>query len=129
MLAIALFAQSGCGTQVVHPTSPNANCEVRVSAVCARAINSYLAEGGQQSNESVPSLGPRLVPLVEPVALPNGQLAIEVGCYVDIRPSGSRLVYAHVAIPPRSQQAVEDLRDEALCADEVSQRSYAMSRD
>ncbi|PWT80637.1 MAG: hypothetical protein C5B58_11210 [Acidobacteria bacterium] len=113
MLVIVLFAQSGCGIHV-HPALPNASSEVQVGAVCARTINSYLVEGGQQLDESVPSLGPRLVPLVEQVALPNGELATEVDCYVDIRPSGSWLVYAHVAIPPPSQRAVEHLRNAAL---------------
>jgi hypothetical protein len=128
VLAIVLFAQPGCGTRVVHPAPSNASCEVQVGAVCARAIHSYLAEGGQQSHESAPYLRPHLVPLVEPVALPDGELATEVDCYVDIRPSGSRLVYAHVAIPPRSQQAVEHLRNEALCANELSERSFAMGQ-
>jgi len=80
VLAIVLFAQSGCGTQVAHPASPNASCEVQVGAVCARAINSYLAEGGRLSDDSATSLGPRLVPLVEPVPLANGELATEVDC-------------------------------------------------
>jgi len=45
---------------------------------------------------------------------------------VNVDPNGSWLVYTHVAIPPRSQQAVEHLRNQDLCTDEQGERRLAM---
>ena len=87
------------------------------------AVENYLTAGAVRLAQAAPSKSPQLVPLVAPVSLPGGGLAAEVDCYVNVDPNASRLVYAHVAIPPSSPQAVEHLRSqEDLCMDERVER-------
>ena len=69
---------------------------------------------------------PHLLPLVAPVTLPGGEMAAEVDCYVNVDANGSWLVYAHVAVPPKSPQSLERLRSQDLCIDGRPERRLAM---
>jgi hypothetical protein len=125
-LGAALFALAGCSVRSAEPALERPRCELNANAVCASAIENYLAAEAARPAQTAPSKSPHLVPLVAPVSLPGGELAAEVDCYVNVDPNGSRVVYAHVAIPPESPQAVEHLRNQDLCTDESPERRLAM---
>jgi len=125
-VALALFALTGCSVRSFEPAPESPRCELNANAVCASAIENYLAAESVRPAKVVLSNSPRLVPLVAPVTLPGGELAAEVDCYVNVDPNGSWLVYTHVAIPPESSQAVEHLRNQDLCTNEWSERRLAM---
>ena len=124
-LTLALFALAGCSARSVDPAPEPPRCELNAKAVCASAIENYLAAEAVRPARGEPSKSPHLVPLVAPVTL-RGELAAEADCYVDVDPNGPWLVYAHVAIPPRSPQAIEHLRNQDLCIDESSERRLAL---
>lgn len=125
-LALALFALAGCSARSLDQAPEPSRCELNASAVCASVIENYFsAETVRPANLTL-SKSPRLVPLVAPVTLPGGELAAEVDCYVAVDPNGSWLVDTHVAISPKSPQAVEHLRDQDLCSDEWPERRLAM---
>ena len=124
--ALALIAFAGCSAQNVEPAPEPPRCELNANAVCASAIENYFAADAVRPAQATPSNSPHLVPLVAPVTLPGGELVAEVDCYVNVDPNGSWLVYTHVAIPPRSQQALEHLRNQDLCTDEQGERRLAM---
>jgi hypothetical protein len=121
-LALALFALAGCNARSVDPAPESLRCELSANAVCASAIEKYFAT---EAVRGAPPKSPHLVPLVAPVTLSGGELAAEVDCYVNVAPSGSWLVYAHVAIPPSTPQAVRHLRDQDLCTVERPERRLA----
>ena len=128
-LALALFALAGCSSRSVNrvdqaPEPPR--CELNANAVCASAIETYLAAEAVQPAQAESSKTPHLVPLVAPVTLPGGEMAAEVDCYVNVDPNGSWLVFAHVAVPPKSPQSLERLRSQHLCMDERPERRLAM---
>ena len=125
-LALALFALAGCSARSVDLAAEPPRCELSANAICASAIENYLTAGAVRLAQAAPSKSPHLVPLVAPVSLPGGELAAEVDCYVNVDPGGSWLVYAHVAIPPESSQAIERLRSQELCTDELPGRKLAM---
>jgi hypothetical protein len=125
-LGAALFALAGCSVRSAEPAPERPRCELNANAVCASAIENYLAAEAARPAQTAPSKSPHLVPLVAPVSLPGGELAAEVDCYVNVDRGGSWLVYAHVAIPPESSQAVEHLRNQELCTDELPERKLAM---
>jgi hypothetical protein len=125
-LALALFALAGCSARSIDLAHEPPRCELNANAVCASAIENYLAAEAARPARTVPPRSPHLVPLVAPVTLPGGELAAEVDCYVNVDPGESWLVYAHVAIPPESSQAVEHLRNQELCTDELPERKLAM---
>jgi hypothetical protein len=128
-LALTLFAIAGCSARSVDrvdqaPEPPR--CELNANAVCASAIETYLAAEAVRPAQAESSKSPHLVPLVAPVTLPGGEMAAEVDCYVDVDPNGSWLVYAHVAVPPKSPQSLERLRSQDLCMDERPEHRLAM---
>lgn len=125
-LALALFALAGCSARSVDPAPEPPRCELNANAVCANAIENYLATAAVLPPRAAPSKSPHLVPLIAPLKSPGGELAAEVDCYVNVDPNGSWLVYAHVAIPPESPQAVEHLRNQDMCTDELPERKLAM---
>jgi hypothetical protein len=125
-LAVVLFALAGCSARSVDLATEPPRCELNANAVCASAIENYLTAEAVRLAQAAPSKSPHLVPLVAPVSLPGGELAAEVDCYVNVDPNGSRVVYAHVAIPPESPQAVEHLRNQDLCTDAWPERRLAM---
>jgi hypothetical protein len=125
-LAVALFALAGCSARSVDLAAEPPRCELNANAICSSAIENNLSAGAVRLAQAAPSKSPHLVPLVAPVSLPGGELAAEVDCYVNVDPGGSWLVYAHVAIPPESSQAVEHLRNQELCTDELPERKLAM---
>jgi hypothetical protein len=125
-LALALFALAGCSAQSVDPAPEPPRCELNANAVCASAIETYLAAEAVRPAQGESSRTPHLVPLVAPVTLPGGEMAAEVDCYVNVDPNGSWLVYAHVAVPPKSPQSLERLRRQNLCMDERPERRLAM---
>lgn len=126
-LALGLFALVGCATQPVDTGREQESCEISLNAVCATASENYFAGEAIRPAQATTSKNPHVVPLVAPVALPGGELAAEVDCYVNVESNGYWLVYAHVAIAPTSQQAVEHLRDQALCVNESPERRLALS--
>jgi len=125
-LGVALFAFAGCSVRSADPAPERPRCELNANAVCASAIENYLAAEAARPAQTAQSRSPYLVPLVAPVTLPGGELAAEVDCYVNVDPNGTWLVYAHVAIPPNSPQVAEHLRDKDLCTDEWPERRLAM---
>jgi hypothetical protein len=125
-LALVPFALAGCSARSVDPAPEPARCEVNADAVCASALENYLADEALRPARAVPSKSPDLVPLVAPLTLPGGELAAEVDCYVNVDPNGSWLVYAHLAIPPKSVQSLEHLRNQDLCADERPERRLVL---
>ena len=125
-LALALFALAGCSARGIDLAPEPPRCELNANAVCASAIENYLATAAVLPARAAPSKSPHLVPLIAPLKSPRGELAAEVDCYVNSDPNGSWLVYAHVAIPPSSPQAVEHLRNQDLCANELPERKLAM---
>ena len=66
------------------------------------------------------------MPLVAPLRSPRGELSAEVDCYVNVDSRRSWLVYAHVAIPPESPEAVENLRNQDLCTHKLPEGKLAM---
>ena len=125
-LALAVFALASCSARSVDLAAEPPRCELNANAVCANAIENYLTAEAVRLAQAAPSKSPHLVPLVAPLTLPGGELAAEVDCYVNVDPNGSMVVYAHVAIPPESPQAVEHLRNQDLCTDEWPERRLAM---
>jgi hypothetical protein len=125
-LALALFALAGCSARSIDLAHEPPRCELIANAVCASAIENYLTAEVVRLAQAAPSKSPHLVALVAPLALPGGELAAEVDCYVNVDLNGSWVVYAHVAIPPESSQAVEHLRNQELCTDELPERKLAM---
>ena len=125
-LAVALLALAGCSARSVDLATEPPRCELNAKAICASAIENYLTAEAVRLAQAAPSKSPHLVALVAPLALPGGELAAEVDCYVNVDPNGSWLVYAHVAIRPESLQAVEHLRDQDLCTNEWPERRLAM---
>jgi hypothetical protein len=125
-LGAALFALAGCSVRSAEPAPERPRCELNANAVCASAIENYLAAEAARPAQTAPPRSPHLVPLVAPVTLSGGELAAEVDCYVNVDPNGTWLVYAHVAIPPNSPQVAEHLRDKDLCTDEWPERRLAM---
>jgi uncharacterized lipoprotein YajG len=95
-LALALFALAGCSARSdsVDQAPEPPRCELNANAVCASAIETYLAAEAVRPAEGGSSKTPHLVPLVAPVTLPSGELAAEVDCYLNVDPNGSWLVYA-----------------------------------
>lgn len=126
-LALSLFAFVGCATQTADTGRDQASCEISLNAVCATVTENYFAGEGVRPAQAAPSKNPHVVPLVAPVTLPGGELAAEVDCYVNTDSNGYWLVYAHVAIPPSSPQAVAHLRDHDLCVNESPERTLALS--
>jgi hypothetical protein len=86
--ALVLFALSGCSTRTLALGREQSGCDLSVNTVCARAIDSYLADETLQPVQVASSKGPLLVPIVAPATLPGGELAVEVDCYVDVDPNG-----------------------------------------
>jgi hypothetical protein len=125
ILALALFALTGCSAQNVNPGREQSSCELSLNGVCASAIDSYLAAETARPVKAASSKTASLEPLVAPVNLPDGELATEVDCYVNFDRKGSWLVYAHVAIAPSSPEAVEHLRDHDLCENASPERRLA----
>jgi hypothetical protein len=125
-LAVALFALAGCSARGVDLAAEPPRGKLNANAVCANAIENYLTAETVRPAQAAPSKNSHLVLLVAPLTLPGGELAAEVDCYVNVDPNGSRVVYAHVAIPPESPQAVEHLRNQDLCTDEWPERRLAM---
>jgi hypothetical protein len=125
-LALALFALAGCSAQSIDLAPEPLRCELNANAVCASAIENYIAAEAVRPARAAPSRNPHLVPLIAPLTSPGGELIAEVDCYVNVDPDGSWLVYAHVAIPPESPQAVEHLRNQDLCRGELPERKLAM---
>jgi hypothetical protein len=125
-LAVALFALAGCSARSVDLATEPPRCELNTNTVCASAIENYLTTEAVRLAQAAPPKSRHLVPLVAPLTLPGGDLAAEVDCYVNVDPNGSWVVYAHVAIPPKSLQAIEHLRNQDLCTDEWPERRLAM---
>jgi hypothetical protein len=125
-LAVALCALAGCSARSVDLAAEPPRCELNTNAVCASAIENSLTAEAVRLAQAAPSKSPHLVALVAPLALPGGELAAEVDCYVNVDLNGSWVVYAHVAIPPESPQAVEHLRNQDLCTDGWPERRLAM---
>jgi hypothetical protein len=125
-LGAALFALAGCSVRSAEPAHERPRCELNANAVCASAIENYLTAEAVRLAQAAPSKSPHLVALVAPLALPGGELAAEVDCYVNVDPNGFWLVYAHVATRPESLQAVEHLRDQDLCTNEWPERRLAV---
>jgi len=126
ILALVLFTLTGCSAITFDPAADPPRCELNARAVCASAIENYLAAEAVRPALAALSKGPRLVPLVAPVTLPGGGLAAEVDCYADVDPNGPRLIYTHVAIPPKSPQAAGRLRNQDLCTDDWPERRLAI---
>lgn len=125
-MALALFALTGCSARSIDLTPEPPRCELNANAVCASAIENYLAAEAVRPARAARPKSPHLVPLVAPLTSPGGELAAEVDCYVNVDSDRSWLVYAHVAIPPESSQAIEHLRNQELCTDELPERKLAM---
>jgi hypothetical protein len=125
-LALTLFALAGCSARSIDLAPEPPRRELNANAVCASAIENYLAAEVVRPMPGAPSKNPHLVPLIAPLTSRGGELAAEVDCYVNVDPEGSWLVYAHVAIPPESPQAVEHLRNQDLCTGEMPERKLAM---
>jgi hypothetical protein len=94
--------------------------------VCASAFENYLTAEVMRAVESPPSQRPHVMPLVVSVKLPGGELAAEVDCYVNVKPEGSSLIHAHVAIPPNPSQA-EQLCNHNLCMEESPKRGIGIA--
>jgi hypothetical protein len=125
-LMLALSGLVGCSSSGPQPATHQASCEISVDAVCASAIGNYFAEHTERPVQVGPAKNSMLLPFVAPVKMPSGEVAAEVDCYTSIGSDGSWwLVYAHVAMPPRSQSAAKRLRDQELCIDVPTERMLA----
>jgi len=125
VLTLAPFVLMACTAQSVDSARDQSSCEIKLDAVCANAVDSYLAAEAARPAKAAESKSQRLEPLVAPVKLRDGQLAAEVDCYISFDPNGPWLVYAHLAIPPSSSKAVEHLREHGLCESPSPERSLA----
>jgi hypothetical protein len=125
-LALVSIAILGCGVGNFGSVSYESNCELNLNAVCARIIEAYRGKPSTRTAGVEPARGAQVELLIMPIKMPDGALAAEVDCYTGVTDDGSWLVYAHLAIPPDSQQSVKYLREQELCSKSLPARSLAM---
>jgi hypothetical protein len=125
-LTLASIAFLGCSASNVSATPGQTSCELNVNALCTKAMAGYLADQATRFPRAGPGKGSPSVPLVVPVKMPDGELAAEVDCDLSVSADGPWLVDARVTIQPSSQQAVEYLLDQELCANMLPERSLAL---
>ena len=111
---VVAIALAGCA-ELSSP--PQSSCEVMVEQICSTAAAAQLLDGTLAVNYSSRPEEPQVVPLIVPVSQQNGALAAEVDCYVNTESRNFSIVHSDLAIPPRSQESVEFLRNRHLCAD------------
>ncbi len=114
-LGLAVIALAGCST-----SRPQLSCEPMVAEICSRTAEAQLHDGTLMVGYSSQPEEARLVPFVVPILRQDGALAAEVDCYVNTDSHTYSIVQSDLAIPPKSQESVDFLRDRHLCADEGS---------
>ena len=120
---VVAIALAGC-SELSSP--PESSCQVMVEQICSSAAAAQLQDGTLAVNYSSRREEPQVVPLIVPVSRQNGALAAEVDCYVNTESRSVSIVHSDLAIPPQSQESVEFLRSQHLCADTGS---YAKGSD
>ncbi len=112
-LALATIALAGCSQQA---SQPRQGCVLEVAQICTAAAETQIAIGLHVA--VVPAKEAEVVPYVVPVVGPNGTLAAEVDCYANTDFRSFSIVHTEIAILPKSQSAVDFLREHHLCTDD-----------
>ena len=113
ILALATIALAGCSEAANRPL---ASCEPMVAQICSNAAETQLHDGTLMVGYSSQPEEARVVPFVVPVFRRDGSLATEVDCYANTDSHTYSIVRSDLAIPPASQESVDFLRDQHLCA-------------
>jgi hypothetical protein len=124
-LALAAIALAGCFDSAVSASREQSRCELRVADICTMAMQTRILEGVASASDTSKPDEARLEPFVIPLLFPNGRPAAIVDCYVNTDMRTFQLVHTELSLAPRSEAAVDYLRDQHLCAD---QQSYAELR-
>jgi hypothetical protein len=119
-LALAAIALAGCSDQTVTASREQPRCELMVADVCSRAMQSRMLEGVMNAGDTSKPDEARLEAFVFPLVLPDKRPAAIVDCYVNTDMRTFSLVHSELSIPPQSQDAIDYLRHQHLCADEGS---------
>ncbi len=125
ILALATIALAGCSEAANQPLS---SCEPMVTQICSSAAEAQLHDGTLMVGYSSRPEEAQVVPFVVPVFRRDGALATEVDCYVNTDSRTYSIVRSDLAIPPKSQESVEFLRDRHLCAYPASYARVEHSR-
>src|SRR5277367_981797 len=116
-LALAVIALAGCSASA---DQPQATCELMTTQICSRAAEARLLDGALTVSYVFRPEEAHVVPFVVPVTRKDGVLAAEVDCYANADSHSYSIVQSDLAIPPESQESIDFLRDQHLCADESS---------
>ncbi len=117
VVALCSLMLSACSGQEELSDRQPPKCHLLASEVCGDIMEAGLHTGATPISDTARLENARVLPLVIPVSLPNGDLAAVIDCYVNTDLRSYSIVRARVAIPPRSPRAVEYLRDQQLCAE------------
>jgi hypothetical protein len=113
ILGLATIALAGCAEAANRPL---ASCQPMVAQICSNAAETQLHDGTLMVGYSSQPEEERVVPFVVPVFRRDGSLATEVDCYANTDSHTYSIVRSDLAIPPASQESVDFLRDQHLCA-------------
>ena len=117
ILVLATIALGGCSQSANRSQS---SCEPVVAQICSNAAETKLHDGTLMVGYSSRPEEAQVVPFVVPVLRQDGVLAAEVDCYANADTHNYSIVQSDLAISPSSQQSVDYLRDQHLCADNGS---------
>ncbi len=110
-LALTTIALAGCSEQASQPYQA---CVLEVAQICTASAETQIAAALRVADVTSPREA-EVVPYVVPLVRPDGTLAAEVDCYANTDFRTFSIVHTAVAIPPKSRDAVDFLRDRHLC--------------
>ena len=113
ILAPATIVLAGCSETANRPL---ASCEPMIAQICSSAAEAQLHDGTLMVGYLSRPEEAQVVPFVVPVFRQDGALATEVDCYINTDSHTYSIVRSDLAIPPASQESVDFLRDQNLCA-------------
>jgi len=116
-LALAAIALAGRSDQTLTESPKRPLGNLRVSDIRSTAMQPRMLEGVMNvSDTSIPDEACSEESVV-PLLLPNRQPAGIVHCHVNTNMRKVSLVHSELSIPPRSKNAIHDLRYRHLFAD------------
>jgi hypothetical protein len=113
ILALATVALAGCSEAANRPLS---SCEPLVAQICSSGVEAQLHDGTLIVGHLSRPDEARVVPFVVPVFRQDGALATEVDCYANTNSHSYSLVRSDLAIPPATEESIQFLKDQHLCA-------------
>ena len=115
LVLAAAFGLAGCAASAVQP---HASCDLMTAQICSAAAEAQLSEGALAVSYAPKADDAQVVPFVVPVFRSDGVLAAEVDCYANTNSHRYSMVRTEIAIAPSSDESVEFLRGQHLCADD-----------